>query len=311
MRVLVCVSGNAPGYTFERTQVFVYEQIESVKRLDSSVDYKVFPVVGKGIKGYLSSLKELKKVIKEYRPDLVHAHCGQVGALAVLQRNVPVVTTFHGSDVNSPKMRPLASLASVLSAESFFVSERLMQTLPIKGRHTSIIPCGVDCGVFRPRDKETCKKQLGIEKDYILFASDFENSVKNPALAKAVAAHFPNMDLREIKNRSREEVSQLINGAELLLMTSFTEGSPQIIKEAIACGQRVVSVDVGDVGEQTDGLKNCRVCKADETELVAAVREVMLESPESGQAAHKYDMSLIAKTILNQYKSIIQNYGKH
>ena len=132
MRVLVCVSGNAPGYTFERTQVFVYEQIESVKRLDSSVDYKVFPVVGKGIKGYLSSLKELKKVIKEYHPDLVHAHCGQVGALAVLQRNVPVVTTFHGSDVNSPKMRPLASLASVLSAESFFVSERLMQTLPIK-----------------------------------------------------------------------------------------------------------------------------------------------------------------------------------
>ena len=311
MRILICVSGNAPNYTFERTQVFVYEQIESVKRLDASVDYKVFPVVGKGIKGYLASLKQLKAVIKEYQPDLVHAHCGHVGAQAVLQRRVPVITTFHGSDVNASKMRPIASFASLLSAESFFVSKKLMQTLRIKGRCHAVIPCGVDVSIFHPRDKEDCKRQLGIDKDYMLFASDFGNSVKNPALAKAVANHFLNLELREIKDRSREEVAQLINGAELLLMTSFSEGSPQIIKEAIACGQRVVSVDVGDVREQTEGLRNCRVCEADESKLVAAVREVLNEPFESGQAANQYDMNLIAHTILNQYKSIIQNYGKH
>lgn len=310
MRILVCVSGNAPGYTFERSQVFVYEQIESVKRLDSSVDYKVFPIVGKGIKGYISSLKELRRTIKDYQPDIVHAHCGQVGALAVLQRIVPVVTTFHGSDVNTAKMRPIASFASLLSRESFFVSKKLMQTLRIKGRHNSIIPCGVDVSIFHPRDKEDCKKQLGIDRDYILFASDFENNIKNPALAKAVAAHFPDLELREIKNRSREEVSQLINGAELLLMTSFTEGSPQIIKETIACGQRLVSVDVGDVREQTEGLHNCRVCEADEMKLELAVREVMKEPLESGQAARRFDMELIAKTILNKYQTITQNYGK-
>ena len=311
MKILVCVSGNAPGYTFERTQVFVYEQIESVKRLDSSMDYRVFPIVGKGIKGYLASLKELKRVIKEYQPDIVHAHCGHVGAQAVLQRRVPVVTTFHGSDVNSRKMRPIASFASLLSCESFFVSKKLMKTLCIKGRHNSIIPCGVDRGIFHPRDKEDCKKQLGIDKNYILFASDFENSVKNPTLAKAVATHFPDLELREIKNRSREEVSQLINGAELVLMTSFTEGSPQIIKETIACGQRVVSVDVGDVKEQIEGLRNCRVCDADETKLMVAVREVLNEPVESGKVADKYDIGLIAKTILNKYYTIIQRYGRH
>ena len=311
MRILVCVSGNASGYTFERTQVFVYEQIQSVKRLDASVDYQVFPVVGKGVKGYLASLKQLKGVIKEYQPDIVHAHCGHVGALAVLQHSVPVITTFHGSDVNEPKMRPVASFASLLSVESFFVSKMLMQKLPIKGRHKSVIPCGVDRHIFHPRDKEECKKQLGIEKDYILFASDFENRIKNPALAKTVATHFPDLELREIKNRSREEVSQLINGAELLLMTSFSEGSPQIIKEAIACGQRVVSVDVGDVKEQTEGLRNCRVCEADEMKLVAAVKEVLDEPSASGEASGKYDMESIAKTILDKYKTIIQNYGKH
>jgi len=311
MRILVCVSGNAPGYTFERTQVFVYEQIESIKRLDASVDYQVFPVVGKGMKGYLASLKQLKRVIKEYQPDIVHAHCGHVGAMAVLQRRVPVITTFHGSDVNSLKMRPLASFASLLSAESFFVSKMLMQKLPIKGKHKSVIPCGVDRSIFHPRDKEECKKRLGIDKDYILFASDFGNGIKNPTLAKTVATHFPDLELREIKNRSREEVAQLINGAELLLMTSFTEGSPQIIKEAIACGQRVVSVEVGDVREQTEGLQNCRVCEADEMQLAAAVKEVLNEPLELGQASNKYDLELIAKTVLNKYHTIIQNYGKH
>lgn len=311
MKILVCVSGNAPGYTFERTQVFVYEQIESVKKLDASVDYQVFPVVGKGIKGYLASLKQLKKAIKEYQPDIVHAHCGHVGAMAVLQRDVPVITTFHGTDVNSSKMRPLASFASLLSAESFFVSKMLMQKLPIKGKHKSIIRCGVDRSIFHPRDKEECKKQLGIEKDYILFASDFGNGIKNPALAKAVATHFPDLELREIKNRSREEVAQLINGAELLLMTSFSEGSPQIIKETIACGQRLVSVDVGDVRDQTEGLNNCRVCEADEKLLVAAVREVLNEPLASGEASGKYDMESIAKTVLDKYHTIIQNYGKH
>ena len=94
-------------------------------------------------------------------------------------------------------------------------------------------------------------------------------------------------------------------------MTSFTEGSPQIIKETIACGQRVVSVDVGDVKEQIEGLRNCRVCDADETKLMVAVREVLNEPVESGKVADKYDIGLIAKTILNKYYTIIQRYGRH
>ena len=176
-----------------------------------------------------------------------------------------------------------------------------MQKLPFKGRRKSVIPCGVDRNVFHPRDKDECRRLLGIDKDYILFASAFDNGIKNPQLAKAVASHFPELELMEIKNRSREEVSQLINGAELVLMTSFTEGSPQIIKEAIACGQRVVSVNVGDVKEQTEGLQNCRVCDADEMKLTAAVKEVLNESLASGEASGKFDMETIAKAVLNHY----------
>lgn len=312
MRILICVSGNAPNFRFEYNQVFVYEQIESVRKLDPSVEYRVFTVVGKGIKGYLSSLNILKRAIKEYKPDIIHAHCGQIGALAVFQRTVPVITTFHGSDVNNRKIRPLSSFASIFSSCSFFVSNKLKDTLKIKGRDSLVIPCGVDYDIFRPMDKDDCKKRLGLDpaRKYILFVSDFNNSIKNPALAKAVASHFPQVGLLEIKGRSRNEVAWLINGAELVLMTSHSEGSPQIIKEAVACGQRIVTVDVGDVREQLEGLPGCRICTPDESQLVDAVRGVLESDRIPYEAGNRFNSATIARTVLDKYNMVSKKNGR-
>lgn len=309
MRILICVSGNAPGYRFGYNQVFVYEQIESICRQDPSVEYQVFSVVGKGIKGYLTSLKSLKRTINEYRPDLIHAHCGQIGALAILQRSVPVITTFHGSDVNNAKMRPVSSFASLLSSFSIFVSKKLMESLHIKGKRRKVIPCGVDRNIFFPMDKDDCKQRLGLDlkNDYILFASDFGNSVKNPELAKAVASHFPDLALMEIKGRTREEVAWLINGAELVLMTSHSEGSPQIIKEAVACGQHIVTVDVGDVREQLDGIEGCAVCDSNEQQLVDAVGRILYTSRPDKRYTNRFDSNTIANKILDIYKTLNNN----
>lgn len=312
MRILICVSGNAPNFRFEYNQVFVYEQIESVRRLDPSVEYSVFTVVGKGIKGYLSSLSKLKRAIKEYKPDIIHAHCGQIGALAVLQRKVPVISTFHGSDVNNRKIRPISSFASLFSSSSFFVSNKLKNTLRIRGKDCIIIPCGVDYDIFHPMNKNECKTKLGLDpsRDYILFASDFNNSIKNPSLAKAVASHFPNIDLLEIKGRSRNEVSWLINGAELLLMTSHSEGSPQIIKEAIACGQCIVTVDVGDVREQLEGIPGCRICPHDESQLVNAVSSILESNRLPYKASDNYNLITIAQTVLDKYNQLVIKNGR-
>lgn len=312
MRILICVSGNAPDFKFEYNQVFVYEQIESICKLDSRVEYRVFTIVGKGVKGYLSSFNQFKKTIREYKPDIIHAHCGQVGAFAVLQRSVPVITTFHGSDVNKRKRRPISSFASLFSSCSFFVSNKLKNTLKIKGKDCLVIPCAVDHDIFYPMDKDDCKKRLGInpDRDYILFVSDFNNSIKNPVLAKAVASHFPQVDLLELKGRSRNEVAWLINGAELVLMTSHSEGSPQIIKEAIACGQRIVTVDVGDVREQLEGIPGCWICSHDEAQLVKAVRSVLESVCVPYNASDKFNSMIIAKTILDKYIQISNNNGR-
>lgn len=307
MKVLICVSGNAEGYTFEKTQVFVYEQIESVCKQDSAVEYSVFAVKGKGVRGYFSSLIELKKAINAYNPDIVHAHGGYVGALANLQRKKPVVTTFHGTDINSKKMRPISSFASVMSKHSIFVSQTLIDKLRIKGKNSSVVPCGVDKSIFHYLPAADCKTELGIpmEERYILFASGFDNAIKNPELAKAVVSHFPGLSLREIKNRSREEVARLINGAELVLMTSHSEGSPQIIKEAVSCNQKVVSVDVGDVKDQLAGINGCFVCSNNEGDLVNAVTSSLaVERPVPAENNLKYDNARISMEILEIYYSI-------
>lgn len=309
MRVLICVSGNAHNFRLEHNQVFVYEQIESICRIDNSVEYRVFPILGKGIKGYLSSLKSLIETIRNYRPDIIHAHGGHVGAISVMQLRVPVITTFHGSDVNNAKIRPISSFASLFSSCSIFVSKRLLESLRVKGKRREVVPCGVERDIFFPMEKDYCKRRLGLDlkMDYILFSSDFGNKVKNPELAKSVAAHFPNLQLMEIKGRTREEVAWLINGSELVLMTSFSEGSPQIIKEAVACGQHVVTVDVGDVREQLDGIDGCAVCDRDEQQLVDAVGAILYTSRPDKQSTNRFDSITIANKILEIYKTLNKN----
>ena len=84
---------------------------------------------------------------------------------------------------------------------------------------------------------------------YILFAGAFDNYVKNAPLAQASCALLPNVELLELSGYRREEVALLMNACDALLMTSFSEGSPQVIKEALATGLPIVSVDVGDVNE--------------------------------------------------------------
>ena len=299
MKILICVSGNDPKFKFETTQVFVWEQIEEIKKQDSSINYKVFAIKGHGIKGYLSELPRFRKVISEYKPDVIHAHCGQVGAFAVLQRKAPVITTFHGSDINITKSRILSSIASVLSKHSIFVSTGLSRKLKIKSHHYSIIPCGVNRDIFKPL-------AIHSDKPYVLFSSAFSIPIKNYELAANVMAEFPDIELKELVNKSRQEVSELINGSEFVLLTSFSEGSPQIIKEAICCSQKIVSVDVGDVREQISDIPGCRVCSSNKESLVDSINKVLAEPrPNLNDPGVQYDNVVIARQIIEIYKETV------
>lgn len=259
MRILVICSGNSLSgeFIFKNNQSFIYEQAESLIYLNYK--YDTFFIKGKGVLGYLKNYTSLRKKIKDYKPDIVHAHYGLSALLAVLQRKAPVVTTFHGTDVNNKKNRLYSRVASILSKECIFVNSSQPSKISYKG-DMNIVPCGVDTDIFYPVDKRIARQELNlvVGKNYALFASAFSNEVKNYPLAKsAIELYQGDIELIALKGYSRKQVALLLNAVDFVLMTSFSEGSPQIIKEAMACNCPIISVDVGDVKNVISSTDRC------------------------------------------------------
>ena len=270
MKVLIVAS-----YNKSRFAPFIEEQVEALRNRGVVCDY--FGVEGKGVCGYLRNMSALRRKIADIRPDVVHAHYGLSGLLANLQRTVPVVTTYHGSDINDPKVRPLSKISIRLSKCNIFVSQATMSLIR-PSRRFALIPCGVDLTNLQLTEKADARRKMGLQTDkkYVLFAGAFDNPVKNASLAKETVALLPDVILLELKGYSREEVTLLMCAADAFLLTSHTEGSPQVIKEAMACGCPIVSVGVGDVEDRLQGLDGCYVAKTREpSELAGLLRKAI------------------------------------
>ena len=149
MRVLIVCSGNQPNFKFEIHQAFVYDQVNSLKRLNHSIDFFFFFIKRKGFWGYLSYYRELKSFLKKNKIELIHAHFVFSGLLANLQRKVPVICSYHGTDINNSKNRIFSFFVSLLSKKIIVVSKDLKRRSFFKNKNT-IIPCGVDTDIFKP-----------------------------------------------------------------------------------------------------------------------------------------------------------------
>jgi len=284
---------------------FIQEQGDALSQLGVEIAY--FPIEGKGLCGYLKNRKRLLLKINEFMPDLIHAHYGLSGLLANLQRKIPVITTYHGSDINNTKILPLSRLNMILSVHNIFVSEK-NRLKSNQTRNQSLIPCGVDINLFKSRDKAKARKifDLNEDKKYILFAGAFANSVKNSALAKSAVSLINNVCLIELQGYSREEVALLINAVDVVLLTSFTEGSPQIIKEAMACNCPIVSAPVGDIENVISGTAGCFISTYEPTNIANKLKQALeYEKRTDGRErilALGLDRETVARQILSVYK---------
>ena len=261
MKILIVASFNKGFFA-----PFILEQSEALEKMGQTVHF--FGIQGHGIWGYVRNYKGLKRIIQDYKPDVIHAHYGLSGLLSVLQRRVPVVTTFHGSDINNRKVLPFSRLAMKLSAFTIFVSQKNVD-IARPTEKFALLPCGVNTDNFRMLSKHNARLQLHLDttKTYVLFAGSFSNRVKNPELAEKAIALLNNVELLELKGYSRVEVNYLMHAVDAALMTSHSEGSPQFIKEVMACGCPLVSVDVGDVKEITAGVDGCYLVSRDPKQI--------------------------------------------
>lgn len=288
---------------------FVTEQVEALK--EKGIECLFFPMKGAGIIGYLRQLPAFRKSIQSFNPDIIHAHYGLCGLFANLQRRVPVVTTYHGSDINNTHILKISRLSVRLSAHNIFVSQKNTDIVKPREKY-SLIPCGINLDDYPIVEKDQARKQLGLSctKKYILFAGAFDNPVKNAPLAKAAAVQISEAELLELKGYNRRQVAILLQAVDALIMTSKAEGSPQIIKEALACGTPVVSVDVGDVRERLEGLPGCWVVgNNNEEELVKALNKALMFKGRSVgrqkiQSDH-LENKMIANRLIGIYNSVI------
>lgn len=303
---------------------FIEEQIAALQACD--VEIIRYGVTGKGIFGYLRELPQLKRMIRLERPDIIHAHFGLCGLLATLTSiglHVPVVITYHGCDINAKKNRPFSKVAMRLSAWNIFVSHRQMlnafttEQQASKHSNWSIIPCGIDTHLF---DSENCCEQWFdnkfTNKNYVLFAGSFDNFVKGPELAKQAVDIYNTshpeqpIELLELRGYSRDEVVTLMHKCKTLLLTSIREGSPQVIKEAMACGCPIVSVDVGDVAERLTQMEGGYVFPSRNPQDIAKALEVSIgfgrTQGREKLLADGLDNAQVSKKLLEIYTKIIK-----
>ena len=327
MKILI-VGNNKPGHFAP----FVEEQARALQQQGCEVVF--YGVKGKGLLGYLRALPALCRTIRAEQPDIVHAHYGLSGLLANLQRRVPVVTTYHGSDINKPNILRFSKIAMHLSAWNIFVSKRNVEiaSLPdcLKKRST-LLPCGVNMTDDQLTSRAEARKALGIidAAKIVLFAGAFNNMVKDPVLAQEAidqCAKFTNglrvlndlkdlndsaLTLVELRGYTRAQVNQLMCAANCLLMTSKTEGSPQVIKEAMACGCPIVSVDVGDVAERVSGVEGCYVVSSREPKDIAnALQLAMAFEGKTNGRQRIIEMGLdneqVAKRLVEIYERLLK-----
>jgi teichuronic acid biosynthesis glycosyltransferase TuaC len=271
MRVLIVCSK-----TSGKISPFIIEQTNALKKL--GVDFDFYTINSKGIIGYITAYFGYIKKIWKSDYNLVHAHYGFSGLLASLQPFKPVITTFHGSDIDIPENQKWSKVAYKLSKAVIFVHK----DSPAKITHdvnNLIIPCGVNTDIFFPLEQNEAKLKMNLnsKKKYILFASRFNEPVKNYALAEEAIKELndSNLEVLELKNYTPQQVNLLMNTVNLLLVTSASETGPLVIKEAMATNCPFVSTDVGDVKQVMGNTQGCYIALFNKSDVAAKIKEAL------------------------------------
>lgn len=279
--------------------IFVQEQVNGLRAAGADVDVLFVDRQTEGMKTYFRLHHPVRERVERFRPDVIHVMYGGVMAERVVARawGRPVVVTFQGSDLLGENLSGLArklisrvgigfSLRAAGRADGVVIVARsLEERLPrsVDRGKIRVIPCGIDLDRFVPLEGRACRRELGWTEDTFHILASVGDPMKRPELARAAAAALRARgvacELHFLRGVPNADVPRWLGGSHVFLMTSLQEGSPTIVKEALACSVPVVSVDVGDVAERIDGIRGCWVAKAEATDLaeklglVAARRE--------------------------------------
>ena len=313
MRVLV-VTNMYPTEAMPAFGVFVHEQVQSLERRGAQVD--VLFINGKeSTWNYLRGFGQVRRKVRSSHYDIVHAHYVFSGIMARAQFRCPLVVSFHGAGEMfgwvgwlCKALAPLVDAFTVTSAEH-------EAELGARGAH--IIPCGIDAEMFRPMPMAEARQRLGLPQDkkLVLFAADLRPEKRVDVARAAVELlrrEVNAVELLVVTGRPHAEVPLFMNACDALVLTSDAEGSPQVVKEAMARNLPIVSVSVGDVAEVIGRTEGCFLCQRTPEDVAAKLRQALAWGRRTNGRDAVLHLSLdrIADRILGIYRQVLARRGE-
>ncbi len=319
MKVLFVCSGNVRSFDIVP---FIKEQGESLKK--TGIDVHYYPIRGKGLLGYLKAGIELRKYLITNHYDLIHAHFTLSGFAAVLgSRKTPIVLSLMGSDAYGEYVgeKKVVFFSRYLTLLTYLIqpfvkiiiskSENIEKYVYLK-KKSFIVPNGIDTEKFNssPKNKNSDLAFTPHTKQVLFLGS--KNSVrKNLELAQQALSYLNLNDVELINPYpiSHEDIPKYLNAVNVLAMCSFMEGSPNVIKEAMACNCPIVATDVGDVKWVLGNTAGCYIASFQPRDYAEKLREALKFSEMVGKTRGEkrieelgLDSKTIAKRIIEIYK---------
>jgi len=310
-RKLLLVTNMYPDEQRPYFGIFVKEQKEAYEDFGYEVTL-VNVDLGEDKSKYWRGRALVKEALSKQAFDCAHIHYGLTGISCMGLPMPPSITTFHGADVNYPSQRPFSIFTGLASQYWVFVSQLLADKMPAPGPY-EVIPCGIPEKKYTGKSREEAKKKLGLDpqKPAILFPAHPENLRKNFALFEEVLTRLSD-DVQVLKfgEVKPEDTPDYYYAADVTLLTSLSEGSPQVVKESIFAGTPVVSVNVGDVDTYLPEIEGCSVHDYDAIELSKGVEQAFLFSHSGKKASREsiepiYGITAVTKRLDQIFTSII------
>ncbi len=302
---------------------FVEAQMESLRPF--GVDYDVMFINGRESRwNYWRGLRDMRRRLKSARYDLVHAHFGLSGWVARLQLRLPVVVSFMGDDVlGQPRRDGGITLTGCFYRISSFVLARLAAAVIVKSPEMQrrlrlasarVIPNGVDLDLFHPMDQADARRQLGIEpgKKLVLFPYDPHEARKRFDLIQAAVARarrdLPSLEILRARGVPQPQMLLYMNAADVFVLASLFEGSPNALKEAMAVNLPVITVDTGDAAELIGKTEGCYLVARDPEAIAGKIVEVCRRArrTEGRTWISRLSMEKVAQQIVDVYAGVVR-----
>ncbi len=320
-RVLVVTnlwpSESDPGYGS-----FVRAQMESLRPL--GVDFDVIFIGGRESRwNYARAVAEMRRRLRRERYDLVHAHFGLSGWVARCHWRVPVVVSFMGDDVLGRFQRSgSVTLYGRLLQASSFILARLVSAVIVKSREMKamlrldaarVIPNGVDLKLFRPLDQGAARIALGLDprKKFVLFPYDPAEERKRYDLIVAAVERarqeISEVEILHVRGVPGDRMPLYMNAANVLLLASLAEGSPNAVKEAMAVNLPVISVDVGDTAELIGSTEGCYLVPRQADAMAEKIVDVCRHATRTRGREWIARLSIenVAQQIVDVYEAVV------